>query len=136
MPVLLGQDFIVDPAVVNALKEAGIAIAAIVVMAVLFVVIVRFLANFLLSTGKSDDKKWDDFMQIRNDDRETDRQILAHIQSLIEELQDSRAVNDERQKDSMTEMKRRFDALEEGIRHLHDDIEAIRDAVSDIHANG
>lgn len=123
--------------ILNALRDAGIAITVIVVMAILFNSIIKFLTSITNSSGKSSDKRWEDFMQIRADDRADNTVTLNLIKDVVVELKETRATQDKRMSDGMSEVKKRFDAIEEGIRHLHSDIEEIKNVlIEGKHAEG
>jgi hypothetical protein len=123
--------------ILNALRDAGIAITVIVVMAILFNSIIKFLTGILNNSGKSSDRRWDDFMKIRGEDRDDNKITLTLIKDVVLELKETRATQDRRMTDGMSEVKKRFDAIEDGIRHLHSDIEEIKNVlIEGKHAEG
>lgn len=128
-----------DPITVNVIKalgEAGIGIVVVAIVGQIVIILLRFLSNFLVSNNKSNDKKWDDFMMIRKEDRETDTQMLSAIKDILEELKDSRRSQDSKMNEGMAEIKKRFDAIEEGVRYLHDGIDEIRSVLLNTRAGG
>jgi hypothetical protein len=123
--------------ILNALRDAGIGITVIVVISILFNNIIKCLGTLFSNNGKSSDKRWDDFMLIRSEDREDNKQMLIGIKDVVTELKETRQMQDKRTNEGMIEVKRRFDAIEDALRHLNTDIGEIKTMlIENKHAEG
>lgn len=107
-----------DIGVINALRDAGVAIGVSIIMAAIFIAATNLVKIIVTSNNSAQDKRWDDMIK-QNDAR-------MKIQS--DQLERLHSI-DNTMEDGMDEIRKRFDLLEESVRHVHSDIEAIKIAL-------
>jgi peptidoglycan hydrolase CwlO-like protein len=117
---------------INAFRDAGVAISAMLIFAILLIIIIRMLGRNSAGQLASDGKRWDDFMRIWENQQLNFTTLLGDIKDVVKELRLSRKEHDQQTDESMQEIKKGFEVLQGGLRQVHTDVQYIKDRLVEL----